>query len=138
MTAFTKPDVAAAVAVVRAEFRLAAGSPASAESDGSIIRGLLDLLDAVTVQDERIAELEAQDKRIAELEAENAASRDAVRESAERLRAALRLAKEATNGWACYAKRVSEHNDIARLHRAIATLDVWPADASLPPKEQQQ
>ena len=31
----------------------------------------------------------------------------------------IRLAKEATNGWACYAKRKIEHDDIARLHREI-------------------
>jgi len=29
------------------------------------------------------------------------------------------LAKEATNGWACFAKRKSEHDGIARLHREI-------------------
>ena len=33
---------------------------------------------------------------------------------------AVRIAKEATNGWACYAKRQAEHDEIARLHRAIA------------------
>lgn len=37
--------------------------------------------------------------------------------------AAIRLAKEATNGWACYAKREIEHNEISRLHRAIADLE---------------
>jgi hypothetical protein len=31
----------------------------------------------------------------------------------------LRLAKEATNGWACYATRKIEHDEIARLHREI-------------------
>ena len=36
---------------------------------------------------------------------------------------ALRLAKEATNGWACYAKRESEHKEIARLHREIAAME---------------
>lgn len=35
---------------------------------------------------------------------------------------ALRLAKEATNGWACYAKRKIEHDEIARLHREIDAL----------------
>lgn len=35
---------------------------------------------------------------------------------------ALRIAAEATNGWACFAKRQSEHDDIARLHREISTL----------------
>jgi hypothetical protein len=32
----------------------------------------------------------------------------------------LRLAREATNGWACYAKRKVEHDEIARLHAAIS------------------
>lgn len=40
----------------------------------------------------------------------------------ETLDAALRLAAEATNGWACYAKRDIEHREIARLHHAIAAL----------------
>lgn len=30
-----------------------------------------------------------------------------------------KLAKEATNGWACYATRTIEHDEIARLHREI-------------------
>jgi hypothetical protein len=34
-----------------------------------------------------------------------------------RLQQALR---EATNGWACFAKRKIEHDEIARLHRIIA------------------
>lgn len=42
------------------------------------------------------------------------------------LRAAIeamrKLAKEATNGWACYAKRDMEHREIARLHTAIDEL----------------
>lgn len=29
------------------------------------------------------------------------------------------LAKEATNGWACYARTKLEHNDISRLHQAL-------------------
>jgi hypothetical protein len=33
--------------------------------------------------------------------------------------ALLTLAKEATNGWACYAKTDREHREIARLHTAI-------------------
>ena len=37
----------------------------------------------------------------------------------ERLDAALRLAREATNGWACYAKRKIELDEIARLHREL-------------------
>lgn len=40
-----------------------------------------------------------------------------------------RLAKEATNGWACYAKRKIEHEDIARLHHEIDAV----SDASTPP-----
>lgn len=32
----------------------------------------------------------------------------------------IQIAKEATNGWACYAKRVIELDEIARLHAAIA------------------
>ncbi len=36
---------------------------------------------------------------------------------------ALRLAREATNGWACYAKRKIEHDAIARLHQEIAMLE---------------
>ena len=31
----------------------------------------------------------------------------------------LRLAKRAVNGWACYARRKLEHDEIARLHAAI-------------------
>ncbi len=49
------------------------------------------------------------------------------------LRAALRIAKEATNGWACYAKWKAEHADIARLHREIAALE-----AVAPPQEAEQ
>lgn len=37
----------------------------------------------------------------------------------DRLETLRRLAKEATNGWACYAKREIEHREIARLHKAI-------------------
>ncbi len=47
-------------------------------------------------------------------------------EPAESLEAALLLAKEATNGWACYAKRKIEHDEIARLHRDIAALSQAP------------
>ena len=36
---------------------------------------------------------------------------------------AILLAKEATNGWACYAKRKAEHENIAHLHREIAELE---------------
>jgi hypothetical protein len=37
--------------------------------------------------------------------------------------ALLRLAKHATNGWACYASRKIEHDEIARLHRDIAAVE---------------
>ena len=37
-------------------------------------------------------------------------------------REALSLAKQATNGWACYATRKIEHDEIARLHGAIDEL----------------
>lgn len=37
---------------------------------------------------------------------------------------ALSLAKEATNGWACYAKRDVEHENIANLHQRIAALEL--------------
>lgn len=40
-------------------------------------------------------------------------------EERDRLR---RLAKEATNGWASYARTKLEHNEIARLHREIDAL----------------
>jgi hypothetical protein len=33
---------------------------------------------------------------------------------------ALSLARRATNGWACYAKRDIEHREIADLHREIS------------------
>lgn len=49
------------------------------------------------------------------------------------LRTALRIAKEATNGWACYAKRKMEHVEIARLHREIAQL----SSPSLTPSEKE-
>ena len=41
---------------------------------------------------------------------------------ARRLREALSLAKQATNGWACHAKRKIEHDEIARLHEAIEVI----------------
>lgn len=40
-----------------------------------------------------------------------------------------RLAKQATNGWACYAKTKREHDDIARLHGEIDAI-VDQTDAS--------
>lgn len=39
------------------------------------------------------------------------------------LRRTIRLAKEATNGWAVYAKRKAEHDNIAHLHREIAAIE---------------
>lgn len=45
----------------------------------------------------------------------------------------LRLAKEATNGWACYAKRQIEHYEIARLHRDIASIEAIQASSSPQP-----
>lgn len=36
---------------------------------------------------------------------------------------AVRLAKEATNGWACVAKGKIEHDEISRLHRAIGEIE---------------
>lgn len=40
------------------------------------------------------------------------------------LKQALKLASEATNGWACHAKRRSEHDEIARLHQEIRLLQI--------------
>ena len=49
-------------------------------------------------------------------------------EAAEAMIASLRsLAKQATNGWACYARTKLEHNDIARLHREIDALPSSPS-----------
>lgn len=42
---------------------------------------------------------------------------------AELARKLLTLAKEATNGWACYSKREIERDEIARLHRRIADIE---------------
>jgi hypothetical protein len=46
------------------------------------------------------------------------------------LRAPLKLARYATNGWACFAKRKREFDEIARLHREISELSA-ALDASL-------
>jgi hypothetical protein len=43
-------------------------------------------------------------------------------EQSRQLEALMRIAKEATNGWACHAKGKAEHAEIARLHAAIAVL----------------
>ena len=48
------------------------------------------------------------------------------------LREALTLAKQATNGWACFAKTKAEHADIARLHRAIDALAQSQPDGGKP------
>lgn len=40
-----------------------------------------------------------------------------------RLSVAIRLAKEATNAWACYARRAIELEEIARLHREIKKIE---------------
>lgn len=37
------------------------------------------------------------------------------------------LATEATNGWACYAKREIEHAEIARLHQALTSTPASPS-----------
>lgn len=39
----------------------------------------------------------------------------------------LKLAREATNGWACYARTNLEHKEIARLHKAIDEAEAVPA-----------
>jgi hypothetical protein len=58
------------------------------------------------------------------------AERDALKAE---LATAVRLAREATNGWAAHASRNREHNEISRLHLAISALNV-PA----PPTEAQE
>jgi hypothetical protein len=55
--------------------------------------------------------------------------------------ALLKLAREATNGWACYAKRQIEHNEIARLHAALNAHEaaLSPSDGSgQAPQEEQK
>jgi len=47
---------------------------------------------------------------------------EAIDASAGKLAAALCVAREATNGWACFATRKAEHVDIARLHHQIDAL----------------
>lgn len=51
-----------------------------------------------------------------------AALRSTVDQIAQERDDALRLAKQAVNGWACYARRKLEHDEIARLHAAIDEL----------------
>ncbi len=53
----------------------------------------------------------------------------AERPSSVHLDRALSLARQATNGWAVYAKRACEHDDIARLHRELDAIE-----ASLAPQ----
>jgi hypothetical protein len=36
---------------------------------------------------------------------------------------ARKLARQATNGWACYATREVEHDDIARIHRVLDAME---------------
>jgi hypothetical protein len=50
----------------------------------------------------------------------------------EAIRQALSLARQAANGWACYAKRKIELDEIARLHNEIIKLEV----AALPAAEE--
>lgn len=61
------------------------------------------------------------------------ADRQRAEQAEARATAALKLAKEATNGWACYAKRAVEHMEITRLHRQIdAALSPTPATEPQP------
>ena len=46
------------------------------------------------------------------------------------LQRALTLATAATNGWACFATRGKEHDEIARLHREIKAM--WARTATTP------
>ena len=44
------------------------------------------------------------------------------------------IARRAVNGWACYAKRKLEHDDIARLHQEISSvLDAQSAESKQEP-----
>lgn len=52
------------------------------------------------------------------------------------LELALTIAKNATNGWACYARRQNEHDEIARLHNAISESE--RRLSSLPPVRAQE
>jgi hypothetical protein len=52
------------------------------------------------------------------------------------LRALVKLAREAANGWACYAKRPIELNEIGRIHRALDELSA-ALDAQQEPLEMQ-
>lgn len=69
---------------------------------------------------------------IAMLLRELEALRDAGAARGEQAEQALRLAKEATNGWACYAKRKAEHDEISRLHLEIARLEATPSPTAQP------
>jgi hypothetical protein len=42
----------------------------------------------------------------------------------DQLAAAVKLAREAANGWACYAKRRREHEEITRIHRALDEIEL--------------
>lgn len=50
---------------------------------------------------------------------------------------AVRIATEATNGWACFAKRKCEHTDIARLHREIGLVRGGLAALAATPQAQE-
>ena len=69
------------------------------------------------VREDRIAKKKGNEIRLFDAALDMLASAAAEREPHD---VVLRLAKEATNGWACYAKRKIEHEEIARLHREIA------------------
>lgn len=69
---------------------------------------------------------EVTDARVAELEQERekhnqeaSAALASYVEGARQIVQFRKLAKEATNGWACYARTQKEHAEIARLHTAI-------------------
>lgn len=75
----------------------------------------------------REAYAEARENRRGEFELREIAEAR-IQQLTEALAKATTLAKEATNGWACYARTNLEHNEIARLHREI--------DAALARQEQ--
>lgn len=52
------------------------------------------------------------------------------REAPPAVEQALSLARQAVNGWACYAKRQVEHDDIARLHKALDALELAAVEAA--------
>ena len=50
---------------------------------------------------------------------ELAALRSRCEQAEETLKTAISLGRQATNGWACYARTKLEHDDISRLHREL-------------------